>query len=300
MTIVIYKNGKKPKNSWISYLLLRIKNNKNNLIVFVGQTGSGKSWGGLSVGEMMSKENKIPFGIDNIVFSLKELMQLINSGKLKKGSVILFDEPQISISAREFQSQANRVFNYLLTTFRHRNFTLLFATPYEDLLDKTSRKMFHAKFTTMKINKEEKKVIVKPVELQYNSHKQKFYEKFLRVSFKPEGRRHNQVSPLSWWGIPKPSDEIIKLYEEKKYKFTTELNENIQLQLESYEQKQKESYNIKDTRKPLTDKQRDVLRLMKQYGDVEKVMESLDMAKATIYFHITQARKKGYEIKDDL
>jgi hypothetical protein len=281
----------KPENSWVRYLLSRIKKNQNNLIVVVGATGSGKSYACLKIGELMSEKNGVPFTDSNIVFGLKELLKLINSGKLKKGSVILFDEPQCSISAREFQSLANKTFNYLISTFRHRCFTVLMATPYEDLLDISSRKLFHAKFLTTGIDRKEKKVILKPLIMQYNSHKQKFYEKFLRVSFREENSPVNTILPLRNWSIPKPSEELIKLYEQKKLKFTTNLNEHLEKRLEAYE-KQNE---IKDKRKPLTDKQLTVLITLARFkGNVKRTALALGLQEYLVYFHNKQAKKKDY------
>lgn len=297
MAIIIYKNPKqKIENSWIKYLLTRIKQNKNNLVVITGKTGSGKTWSAISICEMKSKESGIPFGIDNIIFTLRDLMALINSDKLVKGSCIIFDEPQVSISSKEFQSEANKVFNYLITTFRHKNLSLFFCTPYEDLLDLSTRKLFHAKLTTLSIDKNESKVILKAVTLDYNSQQKKFYEKFLRVAYKEEGEEEYTTHKLTSWGVPKPSPEMIKLYEGKKVDFTTELNKDIQQRLESHHQLQKEKYKITDNRRPLTDKQERVLVALAEHeGNVKQASKDLKMNERLVYFHYTQAKKKEYD-----
>ena len=297
MAIVIYKLDKpKVKNSWVKYFLNRIKQNKNNLVAVVGQTGSGKTWSAISICELIFKENGVCFGIDNIIFTLKDLMVLINSDKLKKGSSIIFDEPQVSISSREFQSEANKVFNLLLTTFRHKNLSLFFCTPYEDLLDLSTRKLFHAKLLTLSIDTNEKKVILKPMTTEYNSHKGKFYEKFLRVMFKEDGEDEYSKRVLKSWGVPKPSDDLIKAYEEKKLKFTAELNAEIEQRLASYDQQQKDKYSIKDKRKPLTTKQEDVLiALAKHKGNAKATALDLKTSKDNVYFHQAQAKKKAYD-----
>ena len=300
MAIIIYKDPKqKVGNSWIKYFLTRIKQNKNNLIVITGKTGSGKTWSAISVCEMLSKENGVPFGIDNIVFTLRDLMALINSDKLVKGSSMIFDEPQISISSKEFQSEANKVFSYLMSTFRHRNLSLFFCTPYEDLLDLSTRKLFHTKFTTLSINKNESKVILRPVTLDYNSQQKKFYEKFLRVAYKEEEEDEYTTHKLTSWGVPKPSPEMIKLYERKKVDFTSELNQDIQQRLENYHHLQKEKYKIKDERRPLTDKQERVLVALAEHGgNVKQASKDLEMKEALVYFHHAQARKKDYDWKE--
>ena len=84
--IYIFKKEPKP-HAWARWMVSRTKKqNKNNLISVVGKTGSGKTYSALSICEIMSKIDKVPFTIEHVVFSLRELMDLINSGKLKRGS----------------------------------------------------------------------------------------------------------------------------------------------------------------------------------------------------------------------
>jgi ABC-type oligopeptide transport system ATPase subunit len=302
MSIVIYRDPNElKKNSWVKYLLHRIRNNQNNLVAVVGKTGSGKTYSALSVCELISQENGVSFTIDNVVFGLKELMQLINSGKLKKGSSVVFDEPQVSIGAREFQSEANRVFNFLLTTFRHRNLNLFFCTPFEDLLDKTARKLFHAKFLTMSIDRNNNTCRIKPVQTEYNSHVEKFYEKYLIVLSKKEGKNRMTKQKLKFWDVPKPSNKLINDYEAKKLLFTDALNQNIQHRLECYDQKQEEKYAVREDkphdatlRKPLTPKQARALELMQEYGKRKKVAELMGIDVTSVYEHLKLAGKKGY------
>jgi len=245
MDLVIYrKKGVVPSNSWIRYLLSRIKKNKNNLITVVGPTGSGKTYSAISICETMSKSAGVPFGIDNIVFDLLELMKLINSNKVKKGSCIIFDEPQVTISNKNFMSKANKVFNYLVSTFRHRNLSLFFCTPYEDLLDKSTRKMFHAKFETVSIDHRNKLTLLKPKIMQYNSQKQKFYEKYLRINYPKATEEGNITRHIRTWSVSIPSAKLIKQYEAKKLAFTTALNKGIEADLRSYEIKQRTKKEI--------------------------------------------------------
>ena len=291
MSIIIYRDANAVKNnSWIRYFNQRIRQNKNNLITVTGATGSGKTWTAIAICEMMSEFNGVPFTIDNIIFSLKDLMSLINSGKLKKGSCIIFDEPQVTISNRSFQSLANKVFNHLLTTFRHRNLTLFFCTPYEDLLDKTARKLFHAKFTTIKINKNTQTVKVKPVCTEYNAHYEKFYEKFLRVAYKRKEGGKYAVRKLKKWDVRKPSKEIIEVYEKKKRAFTDQLNEKIERQLIDFEKKELGL----DKRKELTEKQARALDLMSLHHDTQIVADKMKIKRRAVQKHLELAKKKGY------
>ncbi len=296
MAYVLYRDKEKPKDSWIRFLHYRIfSKNQNNLIIFVGKTGSGKTYSAISVSEKLSKRSKVHFGIENIVFSLKELLSLINSNKLRKGSTILFDEPQISISNREFQSKANKLFNYLISTFRHKNFNVLFCTPYENLLDKSTRKLFHAKFVMEKIDIKKKLTIIRPFLLQYNSGKDKFYEKYLRVKRKPEGMSVYLMKPLKLWSLPKPDEELIKLYEKKKKAFTTALNLEIEAELDVYENGKKKALF---QRGDLTDKQKRVLKLTYELKDKKKVAEVIGISTRVVYDCLKACKKKGWTPKD--
>jgi len=233
--LIIYRDKVKT-NSWARWMISRtMKQNRNNLIALVGKTGSGKTWSAMSVCEIMEKMDGVPFTIDHIVFSLKELMDLINSGKLKRGSKVVFDEPQVSISAREFQSSANKIFNYLLSTFRHRNLTLFFCTPFETLLDKNTRRLFHARFETMSINKNENTCKIKPRFVEYSDYKDKIYRKQMIVRSKDE-YGNSKYKKLSNWDVPKPSKELIVQYEKKKLEFTNRLNQNISERLKKYDE----------------------------------------------------------------
>jgi len=255
---------------------------------------SGKTYFGMAMGEEVARQTKVPFTIDNIVFTLKELMSLVNSGRLKKGSVILFDEPQISISNREFQSRANKIFNYLLTTFRHKNFILLFCTPFEDLLDKTARKLFHAKFRMKGINKKTSTSRVCPLEIEYNSSKEKFYIKYLRIYFKPKNKQRYSYRKLKTWAINIPSKELRMKYEAKKQAFTRELNIQIEMELDADNIKKQKGMG----RKPLTDNQDRTFRLLTKYEwNIKKVAEIDGTSFQSIYDRIKAMRKKGYPVK---
>lgn len=269
---------------------------------------SGKTFTAMSVAEMISKENGTPFTIDNVVFTLKELMALINSNKLKKGSNIVFDEPQVTISSRDFQSATNKIFNYLLTTFRHRNFTLFFCTPYEDLLDKTARKLFHAKFMMQTIDRNTELASIKPLITEYNSSLGKFYAKYLRVVYKPEGRTRYKQVKLKLWKIPKPSKELIDAYEVKKFEFTSKLNNEIQQQLEVWESEQQ--FSILKTKsksgvsghvlvlpEKLPKKHQSIVDAFKFLkGDVLKTALALGLSVKVVQGAVLTAKLKGHEL----
>lgn len=227
---VVKKEG---EYSWIRYTHQRIEKNKNALYTISGPTGSGKSWSAL----MMCLLNDPSFTAKRCVFTAKELMNLINSDELRKGSAVMFDEAGIEMNSRTWNSITNKMLNYLIQTFRHRNIILIFTSPYLDFIDSATRKLFHAEFETLYINPVNKTCSLKPKLLQYNSERRKFYRKYLRV----RGNGHGYI-PLKRWSIPKPPMELVNAYEIKKGEFTRKLNERIVADLEKVDVKKRPRY----------------------------------------------------------
>jgi len=226
----MYKQG---EHSWVRYIKMRIRSNLNFLALAEGSTGVGKSWAMLSVAYLIDPS----FEPRQVAFSFQEVMQIINSDwfKEKKWKIIVFDEPQVSISNRQWQSLTNKLFNYLLSTFRHINCILLFATPYADFIDIASQKLLHCKFEVKGHSAKTNLTTIRPKLLQYNSKLHKTYEHSLWVMHKGQ---LGGSTKLTKWNVPKPPQHLIDPYEEKKTAFTSKLNKSIQSQLFMMDAKQ--------------------------------------------------------------
>lgn len=208
---------KPAEKYWISYLRQRIKRNKNFLGIIFGPPGIGKSWTCLSIAEQIDPH----FSISQVVFTPQEFMRLMNSDKLQKGSVIVFEEAGVSMSNKNWHSAVNKMFNFVMQTFRHRNYIVLFNCPYTDFIDSSTRKLFHAEIEVRGIRVETAEAVLKPLLLQYNSQKGKYYVKFLRVA------TAKGVRPVKTWAVQRPSQNIIDMYEPLKAKFTARLNKSV-------------------------------------------------------------------------
>ncbi|MCX6748217.1 MAG: hypothetical protein NT076_01285 [Candidatus Pacearchaeota archaeon] len=288
----MYKEG---EDSWVRWIKKRIANNLNFICLFQGATGIGKTWSAMSMSEMIDNE----FNVNQIVFDFKELMSVINSDwfKQKKWKIIIFDEPQITISNRNWQSINNKLMNYLLSTFRHQNIILIFCSPYVDFLDSQSMKLLHCVFECVGVNKKTKLSRVRPKIQQYNSYMKKMYQHPLYVI------RGKKTIALRDWFIPKPSNELIEQYELKKTGFTSSLNREIMIKLDKLnEDKQEETTQDNkpkpiDTRKPLTDKQEQVMKLLANH-QAQEVAKILSVSNAVVSNHKKASYKKGYTIKE--
>ncbi len=271
--------SKSKEKFWIRYIRNRVKHKKNFLVLISGPTGSGKSFTGLSFCLAIDKN----FNPTRIIFGLKGLLKLINSGEnFPSGTAFLWDEFQVEGSSRTWQSLTNRLLNSLLTTFRHKQFVLCITSPFSDFIDSNSRKLLHAEFQLQKIDYEKKQTKIKPQLIQYNSRNKKFYYKYLRVKT-PRGN----IAPVVSWKVDIPPKWIIDEYEEMRIKFTTKLNISIEKQLE-----QQEKGIIQ---KPLTLKQQEAIDLVEKYGGVQEASAFSGIEPRLIYFHLSQAKKKGKE-----
>ncbi len=265
----------KPKEKyWITYIKRRVAQNKNFLGFISGPTGSSKSWSSLSIGEQLDKS----FNIEHVVFSAIELMDLINSGKLKKGSVIIFEEVGVEINSKNWYTTINKMMNYLLQTFRHKNFVLIMNSPYMDYLDSSMKKLFHAEIETVSIDFTTNEARLKPRLIQYNSKYKKFYYKKLRAITK-EG-----VQTIGIWRVRKPSRQLIRDYEDKKDLYTSGLNERI-----SYELSNKSI-------KKLTVIQEEVIKYLKQGLKIPEIAKIRGVSERAIHQTMDFIRNKGYKI----
>lgn len=273
---------KKNKSAFVSYVLKRIARNKNFIMAITGGTGSGKSWASIKLGELIDPD----FDERNICFTPQHFMQLVN-GKikpLKKGSVIVWDEMQVSLSNVEWQSLSAKLINYVLSTFRHKNFVLIISTPNFSFLNKTSRLLFHCRAETISIDKDRGVCSLKPLFLQVNQRDNKVYEKYLRII------TEDGVVPFKKLKLGKPSKELIKKYELKKTAFTNKLNDEIEQELLALEDKKK-------PKNELTELQAEAVNYHKQGLSAAEIAELMQVTPQQVYTHLSYARKKGVEIE---
>ncbi len=280
--MIAYKSGECSMVRWIVRRITKL--NKNFIALYSAETGGGKTWSAIRLAYSLDPN----FDAEKqIVFSFREMMGVLTCEDFKelKTKVIIFDEPQTDISRREWRSKINKLFNYVLSTFRHQNVVLLLCSPYEDFLDSSSMKLVHAIFECRSIDGKKKICKIKPLLLQYNSRRKKTYNKFLRVL------RDKKNNKFEIWKVKKPPQHLIDIFEAKKTKFTDALNKSILQELEDEDQPK---------RKALTDKQQDVYDLMQEHDDVEKVSELLDISNTAVYKHIESIKNKNYIFKTKL
>ena len=137
------ENEESMKNSvWLlQWIRNRIKKNRNLIALFIGDTGSGKSLSSIRLAERVDPN----FSVDRIVFTVKEFLDLVNSG-LPAGSVIVFDDAGLGINARLWQEMSARVFGMLTQGFRYKQILTFITVPDETFIERQSRKLVHIRF----------------------------------------------------------------------------------------------------------------------------------------------------------
>lgn len=219
-----------PTNPVVRILYNRVwEENKNLIIIILGQTGSGKSWAALHLAELLDPG----FNIDRVCFGVKELIALHQ--KSKKGDAIVFDEAGIEAMNRNAMSNLNKAVSKLAQTVRHRNTFIILTLPVLKMTDLHLRELAHYTVETIKIVNDE--CVTKLKEAETDPITGNVYRKYLFV---------NPNTQLTRVRIGKPSQCLIGPYEERKATFTAELYKDLQDTTDEKQQEKPKKNSIKE------------------------------------------------------
>lgn len=234
------------------------KQNRNALILVVGQTGSGKSLACIKMALELQKD----WTLDNLVFKAKDFMKLVNSKRLKKGDIIIWDECSVEYDSRTFFSVFNRMISYVLETFRHRNLIVFFNLPHSSMVDINLRKLFHYQFECVGINYKEGISIIKPFEIEVsNRYRSKPYFKY------PRTRDDNgHITTINRMEVTLPPQDIIDSYEVRKIEFTDWLNKKAEKEIIEGEERS-DSTKLKDVGGIVEEVKKHIDKYEKQRGE---------------------------------
>ena len=115
MSLLIHSNHFPEGEIFLRWINNRFIKNKNVITVTTGPTGSGKSYCDLRRAEMQHRRifNE-EFPIENCCFSVSELMQRIQFGKLRKGEILMLEEAGVNAGSNDWQNKVVKMFNYVL------------------------------------------------------------------------------------------------------------------------------------------------------------------------------------------
>jgi hypothetical protein len=126
-------------NWFVKWARDRMGSKRNFLIAIVGETGSGKSYMGLRIGEVLDPNGD--FDVSHVVFTADEFFDCL--GRLKNNCFIMFDEAGVSFSHREFMSMVNKMLGFVFQTFRYKFINVIFTLPSLGYMDYVGRGLLH-------------------------------------------------------------------------------------------------------------------------------------------------------------
>src|SRR3990167_991938 len=210
-----------------SILLLRVKKrlydyNQNWLCIVIGATGSGKSWLAIRLAELLDSQ----FNKDNIVFAADSFLEFVQSYRMRKGSVIVWDEAGVSLSSRQSMTRINKAIGFYLQSFRSRNTALIFTLPSLAMLDRQARQLAHVILETKRIDRQHNECIFKWLEVSTNPRSGKIYQKYPRIR-KPDGIMQKVIQVR----VGVPSLKLRRDYEKKKADFLDNLAKTLHFKM---------------------------------------------------------------------
>lgn len=205
-----------------------LKQNKNALIVVLGDTGSAKSCN--SIGVCLAFDPS--FNPKRIAHMTGEsFMDVLTQKGLRRGKAIMWDDVGKGLKAREFYEMINRIITDILQTFRIRGLLVVFTVPDMSFIDTIARKLFHYQMETVMIDFKNKYAICKFFEIQINRRMGKAYYKYPRVIINGEKKTITRLR------IKLPPKELLREYEKDKRKAYSKLEIKTKKTIQKIEEK---------------------------------------------------------------
>lgn len=271
----------------IKYMEGRFKANKNILAAVTGPTGSGKTYQALRLCELWYKYYfNEQFKIENVCFSVSELMKRLSSGTMREGDLLILEEAGVNIGSSDWQHKIVKMFNYVLQSFRSMNVGIIMTLPVLTMLAKQARQLLHFHLITQKINFTTNRSKSKCLFHQLNQLSGKSYWKYLRI------KRFGKTTTVERSNFNLPSDELRQDYELKKIKFVTDLTEDFSKELDKIEyDKVKKMY-----RADLSKRQTQVYELSQLGFNQTQIAKKLGICQPFVHDIFQIIQKKGYRV----
>jgi len=212
------------------YLKSRFSSNKNYLEAITGPTGSGKTYMGLRQCELWYNFHfKERYPIENVCFSVSELVRRLSSGKMREGDLLMMEEAGVNVGSADWQNKIVKMFNYILQSFRNMNVGIIMTLPVLTMLAKQARQLLHTHLITQGINFTTNISKAKVFFHQLNQSSGKSYWKYFRIKY------NNKIITIERMNYSLPSKELREAYEIKKTKFVSDLTNDFSAELDKIE-----------------------------------------------------------------
>lgn len=121
----------------------RIDSIKNAVVLFVGDTGSAKSYSGIQLGRYIASIFGTPFSIENVALGDEEFFDRMAEDGNVVGRVTVADDMSQWANSRQYGGDINITLAKLFDTFRSRGEIIIITTPRETKIDKSIRENIH-------------------------------------------------------------------------------------------------------------------------------------------------------------
>jgi len=161
-TGILRPQGTKKSSSWlVNYCRNRIAKRRPLNIIFLGETGSGKSYSAMKLASIIDPT----VTAERIVFSIPDFLALLNSEPpLPRGAVIIFDEAGLGVNSRMYKDAINIVFSQVAQSMRYRGYIVFYTTPKLSFIDAQVRPLLQ-----MIIESTEERGLMKPLFIKPNA-----------------------------------------------------------------------------------------------------------------------------------
>lgn len=192
--------------------------NNNWVAIFVGETGSGKSWGAIRLAEALDPA----FSNEQVAFNVEQFMDIVSDDSYDDGSIAILDEAGVAVNNRRWYEVANEVLNFVLQTWRHQNRGAILTAPELDLVDKQVQRRFHHYIEMVAKNEQKERTRAKIQYIDTDRKEGENYFWFHRFRG-PDGitRQHRYID------FRPPTRDLRERYEKAKTEFTGDLNQRL-------------------------------------------------------------------------
>jgi len=143
------KVSERLHNFIVNLILDDIYNNQNDIIIFVGKPGSGKSYSAISLASSIDPN----FNVSRIVYSTQEFMNVFMKEEtdpytgekiqkfLPRASAIVFDDAGLELNARDWQKEQVKLMGELSQSMRFLNHVIILTVPSQNFIEKQTRSL---------------------------------------------------------------------------------------------------------------------------------------------------------------
>lgn len=212
----------KTSNPWLKRVWRRLHSyNQNYLCIVYGPPGTGKSTMALKLGELLDPT----FDIDHVVFSVAQFFRLITSGKLKAGSVVVFEELGVAANAREWHTEDNILLSKITQVFRTRNLAVFYTVPQLEFADRQISRITTALIETQGVHHEKELTEARVYDpVRYDPKRNQWIKHLISISSKnPLSKKFMRRYKVSRVMVAKPSVQLTHQYLEARNNFSNAL-----------------------------------------------------------------------------